>query len=162
MKSTGITRNLILSTVICLAAFTGFSKISQPGNGIQQKLVGEWRNIYLKIVTHHPGKEPQIIKADSANWVATLGIKPIRTHFNGDGSYYSEYRTPKDSLFKTASGTWLVRNDSLIMSQQKPVTSLLKLHVKLDNDIATFSGVIDFEGDGLADDEYLGMQRKFK
>ena len=48
------------------------------------------------------------------------------------------------------------------MTQLKPSKSILKLHVSISNNKATFSGIIDFEGDGIADDEYYGVQRKFK
>jgi len=152
---------LIGGLIVCLATLSSFIKLAQSDAELSKKIVGEWRNIYLKIVIHHPGKQPETVEADSTNWEQQLGIKPIRTHFKSDGTYTSEYRNLKDSIVKIASGTWTIKSDSLIMNQSKPSASLLKLHVDIAGTKATFKGVIDFEGDGLKDDEYYGQQRKF-
>ncbi|MDP4150253.1 MAG: hypothetical protein Q8927_16050 [Bacteroidota bacterium] len=101
-------------------------------------------------------------EADSSNWEARLHIKPIRTHFLPDGSYYSEYRNVKDSLVQRPAGTWAVSGDSLTMSQSTPEAAVYILHVSIRNGIARFSGLIDFDGDGKRDDEYVGVQKKYR
>jgi hypothetical protein len=154
-------KNLILMAIGCVIAFTAISQSIQTGS-LAQQLIGEWRNIYLKAIIHHPNKSPVTMEADSTNWEANIGIKPIRTYFKQDGSYYSEYRNLKDSIIRKASGLWSIKGDSIIMNEQSPEKSTLRLQVKIDKDVATFSGIIDLEGDGIADDEYYGKQRKFK
>ncbi|MDB5088938.1 MAG: hypothetical protein JWR09_2932 [Mucilaginibacter sp.] len=154
---------LITGLVICFIAFTSVSKIRMPvQNSLTSRLIGEWCNVYVKIIIHNKNKPAATMEADSTNWEARLGIKPIRTHFTEDGAYYSEYRNPKDSLVRRASGTWNIKGDSLTMTQLKPDKSVLKLQVKISNDHATFNGRIDFDGEGIVNDEYLGIQKKFK
>jgi hypothetical protein len=91
-----------------------------------------------------------------------LHIKPIRTHFLADGSYYSEYRDVKDSLVMRPAGTWTISGDSLTMSQSTPQAAVYTVQVSIRHDIATFSGLIDFDGDGKRDDEYYGVQKKYR
>jgi hypothetical protein len=154
----------ILHLIICLAiCFIAFTSISKPvRSSLTSQLIGEWRNVYVKIIIHNKTKPVSTMEADSTNWEARLGIKPIRTHFMEDGSYYSEYRNAKDSLVRRPSGTWNIKGDSLTMMQLKPDKYVLKVHVKIENDHATFSGRIDFDGEGIWNDEYLGIQKKFK
>lgn len=64
-----------------------------------------------------------------------LHIKPIRTHFQGD---------------------------SLFMSQAKPNTMQMTFQLHIEKDVATFTGLIDFDGDGKTDDLYYGRQRKHR
>jgi hypothetical protein len=118
--------------------------------------------VYVKIIIHNKNKPAVTIKADSTNWETRLGIKPIRTHFIVDGTYYSEYLNIKDSMIGRPSGPWNIKGGSLTMTQLKPEKSVLKVHVKVDNDHSTFSGLIDFDGERITNDEYLRIQKKFK
>ena len=152
---------LIAGLAVCFIVFMSASKNRQ--GSLSSQLIGEWRNVYVKIIIHNKTKAgATTVEADSTNWEARLGIKPIRTQFMEDGTYYSEYRNKKDSLVRRPSGTWSITGDSLTMTQLKPDKSLLKVHVKIDNNHATFSGLIDFDGEGVWNDEYFGIQRKFK
>ena len=149
---------LAAGLAICFIAFASASKNSS----LTLQLIGEWRNVYVKITLHNKTKPIQTMEADSTNWEARLGIKPIRTHFIQDGTYYSEYLNGKDSIVRRPSGTWNIKGDSLTMTQVKPDQSVLKVQVKINGDHAAFSGLIDFDGEGVLNDEYFGIQKKFK
>lgn len=151
---------LLLFAAVGLMAFT-FKNVNRAD--LKSQLPGEWRNVYVKITVHNKNKPaPAIMEADSSNWQARLGIQPIRTHFLKDGTYYSEYRNAKDSLVRRPSGTWSLQDDSLTMTQLTPDKSVIKLQLKIVNDHATFQGRIDFDGEGISNDEYYGIQKKFK
>lgn len=146
----------------CFITINSFTKNGLQQPELKQQLIGEWRNIALRIKRNiHDKVQPAIVEADSANWETKLGIKPIRTHFKTDGSYYSEYFNLKDSLIRLASGTWTIKNDSLTMIQLFPDKGIEKVHLTIRNNVATFTGIIDFDGNGKLDDDYFGMQRKF-
>lgn len=159
-RKTLLTPTVVFATVILmmLGAFT-LKPNAQQGLGTQ--LIGEWRNLYVRIRLNIHGPGRRIIEADSVNWETRLRIKPIRTYFKADGSYYSEYRDLRDSILRVPSGTWVVRGDSIIITQLKPEKSIMKLKVSINKDKATFSGLLDFDGDGKNDDEYFGIQRRF-
>ncbi|MEO6521291.1 MAG: hypothetical protein ABIN91_06435 [Mucilaginibacter sp.] len=101
-----VTSKIFLSFIcLTLILFTAF--ISKQQNPLYQQFIGEWRNIYIKI-SMPPATTagtPRIMEADSTNWEARLKIHPIRTHFNADGSYYSEYINLKDSITRRPTGT---------------------------------------------------------
>lgn len=149
-----------LFTVICSIAISA----SGQQNNLSRQLTGEWRNESLKIKINSFNNTDSTITSEAKNvaeWETTLHIRPIRTFFRSDGTYYSEYRTLSDSLFRRPSGTWSIKGDSIIINELLPEKAVFKLHVSIDSDIATFRGLIDFDGDGKADDEYFGTQRKF-
>jgi hypothetical protein len=147
-------------TQLLLAAVLYTAAVGQtpPQGPLAQALVGEWSNLELRI-TMNNGAGP-IMAADSSNWAERLGIKPIHTFFKADGSYYSEYRNLQDSLVRRPSGTWTVEGDSLIMQELRPQTAVYKFRLTIQKDVATFTGLIDFDGDGLRNDLYFGRQRK--
>jgi hypothetical protein len=122
---------------------------------LAQALPGEWKNLYVRI--HIKDK---VVEADSSNWEERLHIKPIHTWFNKDGSYRSEYRNLQDSLVRVSSGSWSIEGDTLTMDEATPEVSHMKFHLLVEKDIASFSGLIDFDGDGKANDLYYGRQRK--
>jgi hypothetical protein len=129
---------------------------STPQGPLAHALVGEWSNLYLRITMNNGS----VMEADSSNWETRLGIKPIHTFFKADGSYYSEYRNLQDSLVRRPSGTWIIEGDSLSMNEATPQTAVYKFKLEITADIATFSGLIDFDGDGTRDELYFGRQRK--
>lgn len=149
--------------LICFVSSVVLSQPKMPVNeSLSKQIIGEWRNVFLKITIHHQNKPTTTMEADSSNWDARLGIKPIRTHFKEDGTYYSEYINLKDSIAKRPTGTWNIKGDSLTMNQLTPDKSSYTLHLKIDNNRATFTGVIDFDGEGITNDEYYGIQKKFR
>ncbi|HEY0244134.1 MAG TPA: hypothetical protein VGC01_01110 [Mucilaginibacter sp.] len=163
MKKNKNNQLLLTGLVISLVVFSAFSKADKPSGNLAEQLIGEWRNVYLKIIIHNKSKPQEIVQADSTNWETRLGIKPIRTYFLENGTYYSEYRNLKDSVVRKASGTWsLKKGDSIIMTQLSPDKSVLKLKMQIINDHATFTGLIDFDGEGIDNDEYFGIHKKFK
>ncbi|MBW4888316.1 hypothetical protein KXQ82_01255 [Mucilaginibacter sp. HMF5004] len=151
---------ITIAIAICFGLLAFTAKPFQTS--LSAQLIGEWRNFYVKIkATSLKTGKVNIMEADSANWQTRLGIKPIRTYFKADGTYYSEYRNLKDSIFKAPSGTWFIKGDSVTMEQLKPAKTTLKMKLSIANNKATFNGMIDFDGDGVANDDYFGVQKKF-
>jgi len=132
------------------------SPAQMPKTPLAKALIGEWRNIYVMI-----NIKDKVMEADSSNWEERLHIKPIRTHFEADGTYYSEYRNLQDSIVRRPSGTWSLKGDSLTMSQLQPEPMQMTLQLQIEKDVATFTGLIDFDGDGKTNDLYYGRQRKY-
>jgi hypothetical protein len=161
----------ICSLTTLIFCFVGYPSLAQSPKGtagrnsadLAKELIGEWRNqvVRIKINTMNNTDSSSTMEADTSNWEARLGIHPIRTHFQADGSYYSEYLNLKDSVVRRPTGIWMIHGDSLTMEQQKPNHSILRLRVGIQRDIATFSGLIDFDGDGKEDDDYYGVQKKY-
>src|ERR1700759_3498737 len=92
---------LFIASASCLL----ISNASAQSN-LRRQLVGQWQNVYLKVRLNIYDAKVAVMEADSSNWEARLGIKPIRTFFNSDNTYSSEYRNLKDSIVRVAAGTW--------------------------------------------------------
>ena len=138
-------------------------KEKEKSDALRKDMVGEWRNVYLKVTTNALGSldSVHVTECDTTNWEKMLGIKPIRTFFLPDGTYRSEYYNLKDSLIMTNTGVWKISNDTLTMEQLQPKAAAYKIKTTIVNGLAEFDGVIDFDGDGQTDDHYLGKQRKY-
>ena len=148
-------KNLIVVSV-SLIAFT-----SHVRQDLAEQLVGEWRNVYLNIVVNKKGKTVDVLTADSTNWEAKLKIHPVHTHFESNGTYYSEYFNLKDSLVRKTEGIWFIKGSKITINQLKPSKAVYKYELSINNNYATFSGYIDFNEDGKEDDYYFGIQKKY-
>ncbi len=98
-----------------------------------------------------------VFTISASDWEQQLQMKPVRTRFLADGSYVSEYRGLDDSLLQVSTGTWLVREDSLILASEDTSYSF---RVSIEDSLGRFSGLVDWDEDGQVDDEYTGIQRR--
>ena len=119
-------------------------------------LLGEWRNLTLKVTMK--AEVDSVLEVAEGQWEEVLKIQPIRTTFKEDGTYTSEYRSLEDQIMTTATGTWSVSGDELTM-EERGVNTTYKFSI--DGDIVTFSGQLDWDSDGEADDLYFGTQKRY-
>ena len=99
--------------LLLLLAACSSSRTSKT-NRLASELVGEWRNTYLKITmfTHRNSDSTHVMEVTSANWEEKLKTQPVRTFFRSNGTYNSEHRNLKDSIFYNPAGYWKVVGDS--------------------------------------------------
>lgn len=127
---------------------------------LKRALTGEWRNVSMKIniTSLNNTSRDSVTDVPEGQWETILKIKPIRTNFKEDGTFRSEYRNLADSIVFVSEGTWLVTGDSLSMTESGNTSSYFLL---VSNGRAEFTGYIDWDQDGEADDLYFGIQEKF-
>lgn len=135
------------------------SGISDYISGLEEEIIGEWRNVSMKIKvnTYNHSDTSFIVDINEDNWDLKMTVKPIITTINEDGTYMSEFRNSFDSLIYQPRGTWLIDGDTLIMQDHQ---ATYKYQIFIDGDRAEFRSLLDWDGDGAADDEYFGVQRK--
>lgn len=119
-----------------------------------EAIIGEWRN--LSMIVRMPDST---VNVPEGKWEEVLGIKPIRTTFNENGTFVSEYRTLEDSVFMTSNGTWKIDGDTLAMIERG---SENKYYFTVDGDTVIFRGYLDWDQDGLPNDHYAGKQIRYK
>ncbi len=130
-----------------------------------EQLHGQWRNVYMKLEmrTYKNTDSTKIMEVTEDSWEKVMGIRPIRTYFWFDGKYNSEHYNLNDSLVYNPAGKWVLKNDSLIMSDTFPKAGLqYRYKLAINGNMAEFWGMEDLDGDGKADDLYYGTQRKFR
>jgi len=126
-----------------------------------KQLYGEWRNISMNITTAYNTAQSTVEEYKEENWEKELKIKPIRTYYNADGTYMSEYRDLSNVVFNTTAGTWTIKQDSVLLHQTKPEKRSAAYHVKFQNkNIATFTSMLDWTNNGKKDDLYVGKQQR--
>ena len=148
--------------LLLLLAACSSSRTSKT-NRLASELVGEWRNTYLKITmfTHRNSDSTHVMEVTSANWEEKLKIQPVRTFFRSNGTYNSEHRNLKDSIFYNPAGYWKVVGDSIFMTDTFPKRGISYAYqLSITDNFATFRGVEDFDRDGKKDDAYMGVQKK--
>lgn len=126
---------------------------------LEQAIVGEWANVSMRVwvKTYDKSDTSFIVDINEDNWDMKMTVKPIITTIYEDGTYISEFRNSFDSLIYQPKGRWMIDGDTLIMEDHQAV---YRYHVFVDGDRAEFKTILDWDGDGQADDEYFGIQRR--
>jgi hypothetical protein len=154
----------VLAILMCVTGLIAWhcERGSNTHVNLSSELLGEWRNVSIRVTmnTANNSDSTSVFMADESNWEQKLRMKPIRTFYKEDGTYYSEYRNLSDSLFHKASGTWTVHADTLILNQQAPNPEMYKSKVAIKDGLGEFTIQLDWDSDGNEDDLYFGVQRK--
>ncbi len=126
---------------------------------LEQDLIGVWVNESMRVWvrSYNHSDTSFIVDINEENWDLKMTIKPITTTIYADGTYISEFRNSFDSLIYSPEGSWLLDGDSLIMHDRQ---AIYHYQVFVDGNRAEFKSILDWDSDGVADDEYFGVQRK--
>jgi len=127
------------------------------------ELLGTWENTFLMLESADVSEmDPrfEVFVADSNNWERVMGIKPVRTTYQADGTLSAEYRNLLDSVYTVAGGTWHTRDDSLYFFQWKPDTFIATWRFAVAMDTLKMWGIVDWERDGVRNDKYYGTQKR--
>lgn len=125
-------------------------------------LVGEWRNLTLKVEINKKGDEPAgLFEVDESTWEETLKIRPIRTYFRNDSTFNSEHYDLQDSLVLNPEGIWIAADGEVTMTTTKPFSDTTTCTYTIVDGIVTFGCWVDWDEDGEKDDWYLGTQKKY-
>lgn len=130
-----------------------------PAVELSKSLPGVWENVSLLVTinTVENTDSTAYFEVKEENWSQMLGIKPIRTYYELDNKYRSEYYTAYDSLTDVRRGIWNTFGDTLMLIE--PDASYTYEVKILENGLGEFRALLDWDGDGQEDDEYLGVQR---
>lgn len=126
-------------------------------------LVGTWESVSLEITmpSWDGGDSTGYITADASNWEEVMQIKPVKTVFESDYTYYAEYYDLNGQLIRRPSGTWEVRGNQLTYKEEVPVMATFYQQVeKISDTQFRFTFQMDYDQDGLEDDRGIGISRK--
>lgn len=144
-------------------AETARADVARPMT-LSDQMVGEWYNLTMVVDFNAGDTTPSTfpdMKVDSTNWEQTLQIKPIHTTFRSDSTWSSIYRNLADSIVRDVSGIWWFEGDTLVyrtlLPQPYPDE---RFFTRIEGNVVTFEGFLDFDQDGSMDDRYFGTQRK--
>ena len=135
------------------------NEVIAESESLAQAMLGEWRNVSLKVEqqTYKGSDSSSVFEVPKGKWEEILKIQPIRTTYTKDGNYRSEYWSLTDTLVRVSEGLWQVEGDSLVLIEGG-VSSAYK--TEIEDGVAKFTGYLDWDQDGAADDLYIGVQKK--
>lgn len=158
-------RNLLLF-IAFLFVFTNCGdtppkKLASPQKTLKEAIPGIWETISFKVTINSvEGMEDStaIFEVTEEEWEKRLGIKPIRTYYELDNRFRSTYRAyGTDSIINETKGLWNVFGDTLMLIEPQ-VTYTYNVELR-DNGTGVFRSFLDWDGDEIPDDEYIGVQR---
>ncbi|RJE71573.1 hypothetical protein [Reichenbachiella sp. MSK19-1] len=149
-------KNLFICLILFTACTTDKKEQSQSSDlKIEQNLIGTWTNVSLLVTMKRLEKQDSVLRANEGEWEQVLKIKPIETTFHADSTFESEYYTLDGQKMNTTYGQWWIQNDSLVMLTESGKTFY---DFEYNGDRVRFRSTLDWDGDGIADDEYDGVQ----
>ena len=157
----------VFCTVIILSCLWGCSKPVPKGNETlpafsMKEFSGSWQSGELRIIINSKdgGSETDTLVVGADEYPEKLKIKSNMGEYKAAGTYIEYYINTKDSIIAQPEGRWEVKGDSMIIYQEKPKASRRAYHVVKNEDEATFTGYVDWDGDGADDDYFVGKSTK--
>lgn len=128
----------------------------------ESNLIGEWEQVKLKVEFDDAAKEGQdrMLQVDRKNWEEKMQVRPARLIFNDNHTYVIEIKNLNDSVIKTRKGHWELTGDSLFMDQTHPEWASFSYRIELKPGEARINGLLDWDGDGKANEKYTCVQRR--
>ena len=134
------------------------SATSENVINLQETLPGTWEVIALKVQINSfmNTDSSYVFEVKEENWEEKLGVRPKRTVYSLDNRYRAEFRNLSDELVNLQRGVWNVFSDTLMMIE---ADATYQYRVTLRQGLADFTTMVDWDGDGIEDDNYLETHR---
>jgi hypothetical protein len=132
----------------------------KPARPLQENLPGTWESVSVQVVVNSAEgdtTESYVFEVPEEEWARRLGMKPIRSFFFPNNTYRQEFMTVNDSMINVARGIWNAFGDTLMLIEPDATYQYV---VKFDKGMMELRALLDWDGDGLEDDDYLGIHRR--
>ncbi|NJC26486.1 hypothetical protein [Neolewinella antarctica] len=126
---------------------------------ISTTLLGTWETVEVDVIyrtyENRDTSFQQVIR--EADWGRLFGVRPARTEFMADGKHKRTHTLTSGQVADVTNGLWKVQSgDSLLIIE--PNKTFYYAH-ELTGDRLVLTGVVDYDYDGEADDEYRSVMR---
>lgn len=154
----GLLLNIIL--IACQSKNTSSAE-NQVNIDLKTDLPGTWEALAFKvnINTFQNTDSTFVMEIKTGEWEEKMQMRPIQTEYSADNRYRSTYHNLSDSLIRTERGVWNVFGDTLMLISPE---ATYQYEVTLQGETAQFRSLLDWDGDGQEDDEYIGIQKLIK
>ena len=132
------------------------------GDFQEQAIIGHWKNksIDVDMNTYNNSDTSFHVAVNEDNWKIKMNINPIVTEINEDGTFLTNYKDTLDNVFHQNKGTWYVDGDSLFLIDDDGISYPYKM--SFNGDILKMNTIVDYDGDGMKDDYYIGEYIRVK
>lgn len=126
---------------------------------LAEALPGAWESILVRVAvnTAENTDSSYVFEIREEEWTERTGMRPIKAYFQPDNQYRQVFTAGNDSIISVARGMWNNFSDTLLLVEPNATYQYI---VSIDKGLAEFRTLLDWDGDGQEDDEYLGVHRK--
>jgi len=139
---------------------SGDKEAGTPPPDLKKELPGTWEAVSVKVQVNSAMNKPDssaTFEIKEEEWLDRMGVQPVRTYYQTDNKYRQEFRALNDTLLSISRGVWNTFGDTLMMIEP---TTTYQYTISLKNGLAEFRALVDWDGDGEEDDDYMGVHRK--
>lgn len=151
---------LALAVAACGESSAPSETESTTAIDLKSELPGTWDAVSFKFILHSVNSNPEldtILETKEEEWANRYLTHPPRTYFLFDNKYRKEFRMISGDTLDSSRGMWNVFGDTLLLVETDTSYQFL---VKIDKGLAEFSRILDADGDGEVDDEYIEIHRR--
>ena len=147
--------------ILSILLLTTCSTESDSGNSdnLTTSMPGTWESVSMRVIVQSANATDSsyVFDVPEKDWQRKLGA-PIRTYFQPDqNTYYRSYFNAEGEKINEERGKWYVFGDSLMLVTPQ---ATYNYEVTLEGTRASLFSMVDWDGDGVKDDEYTEVQRK--
>ncbi len=128
---------------------------------LKKDIIGEWETVsfHVDVNSFNNTDSSYSVIVGKGQWEEKLGMKPIVTKFSENNVYIMNFYDTQDSVIDSKKGLWSVFGDTLMMMEPD---ATYQYHVMTKNEHIQFQALLDWDGDGVEDDEYRRIESKRK
>ena len=151
----------IIGILACQSKNTVTAENQTTKTHLNKILPSSWEalSFRVQINTFQNTDSSFVLGVKAGEWEDKLQMRPIQTEYSADNRYRSYSYNRSDSLIRTERGIWNVFGDTLMLISPE---ATYQYQVIVKSEILEFRSLLDWDGDGQEDDEYLGIQKKRK
>jgi len=152
---------LFLALVACQSKNAPSTENQSETVDLKTTLPGTWEAVAFRVnVNSFQNTDSTFtLEVAAGEWENKLQMRPILTEYSTDNRYRSTYRNLSDSLLRTERGIWNVFGDTLMLVSPE---ATYQYEVIQQGKNLEFRSILDWDGDGVEDDEYVGIQTLVK
>ncbi|MEM6395056.1 MAG: hypothetical protein AAF741_01820 [Bacteroidota bacterium] len=128
---------------------------------VSEALLGTWELIELEVdqVTIDGSDSSYTRFISEANWLRQYGVNPGRTTFTSDGKFVRKTRLANAEEVNLVHGLWQTLGGDSVRTIEPNIVRVLVTEFNATQDQFEWTGLVDDDNDGEADDSYRAKYR---
>lgn len=131
---------------------------------LTETLTGSWQaeKIRIKMNGVRGTEKDSVVIMEQSEFKEIMGFDDNYARYKENGDYTMIYTGISDTVTLKITGKWHIEGDSLIIDQITPQERTMKYELKSKKGKAIMTGLIDFDNDGIEDDELTIVATKME
>jgi len=146
---------LFFGATACQSDTTQEERANQP---LEEAIIGVWEAVSFRVMVNsvQNSDSSYVFEISEEEWESRLKVKPVVRYFYKDKKFIEQFRGLDDVPYDTIRGMWNTFGDTLMMIEPN---ATYNYEVEIEKGLSKYYGLLDWDSDGNADDEYTGVYR---